>query len=69
METSLDRLEIIQNLWLDLEPMATTNDIKWYKPFLFKSYDTVSKHFKKILEKVTTEPDMVKALTKTNGAG
>ena len=23
------RLEIIQNLWLDLEPVATTNDIKW----------------------------------------
>ena len=66
METSLDRLEIIQNLWLDLEPVATTNDIKWYKPFLFKSYDTVSEHFKKILEKVTQEPDVVKALTKTS---
>ena len=66
METSLDRLEIIQNLWLDLEPVATTNDIKWYKPYLYKSYETVSQHFKTILRKVTQEPDVVKALTKTS---
>ena len=37
-----------------------------YKPFLFKSYSTVSQHFKKILEKVTQEPNVVKALTKTS---
>ena len=37
-----------------------------YKPFLFKSYNTVSQHFKKILEKVTQEPNVVKALTKTS---
>ena len=66
METSLDRLEIIQNLWLDLEPVATTNDIKWYKPFLYKSYNNVSEHFKKILQKVTQEANVVKALTKTS---
>ena len=66
METSLDRLEIIQNLWLDLEPVATTNDIKWYKPFLFKSYEVVSRHFKNILRKVINEPNVVKALTKTS---
>ena len=40
--------------------------LRRYKPFLFKSYNTVSQHFKKILEKVTQEPNVVKALTKTS---
>jgi dynein heavy chain len=64
METSLERLEVIQGFWLDLEPVATTNDIKWYKPHLYSSYMTVSTHFKRILEKVTQEPHVVRALTK-----
>ena len=64
METSLERLEVIQSFWLDLEPVATTNDIKWYKPYLYNSYITVSSHFQRVLEKVTQEPNVVKALTK-----
>jgi hypothetical protein len=45
---------------------ACNQTLPRYKPFLFKSYNTVSQHFKKILDKVTQEPDVVKALTKTS---
>ena len=52
--------------WLFFYSVEISFSLRRYKPFLFKSYNTVSQHFKKILEKVTQEPNVVKALTKTS---
>ena len=49
--------------WLELEPVATTNDIKWHQPELFDTYKKISDEFKRILVKVTEEADIIKALT------
>ena len=63
METSLERLDIIQGFWLDLEPVATTNDIKWHQLELYNTYMEISLEFKGVLEKVTQNSDIIKALT------
>ena len=63
METSLERLDIIQGFWLDLEPVATTNDVKWHQKDLYNSYMEISNSFKGVLETVTQEPNIISALT------
>ena len=63
METTLERLDIVQGFWLDLEPVATTNDVKWHQKDLYNSYMEISDSFKGVLATVTQEPNMISALT------